>query len=54
MLKPGIWAEDRVRTAYPAALMSYTAALDEGLVLAAILTGGVQTAIHAALVSIFG
>jgi len=47
----GIWGEDRVRTAYQAALMSYTAALDEGLAMAAMITGGVRTAIPAVVLS---
>jgi len=44
-LGEGIWGEAPVRTAYAAALMSYTAALDEALAIAAVLTGGTQTAI---------
>lgn len=50
-LADGIWGEGRVRTAYQAALMSYTAALDEGLAAAAVLTGGVRTAIPAVVLS---
>lgn len=50
-LGDGDWGEDRVRTAYAAALMSYTAALDEGLGMAAVITGGVRTAIPAVVLS---
>lgn len=50
-LGDGIWGEGRVRTAYAAALMSYTAALDEGLAMAAAVTGGVRTAIPAVVLS---
>jgi hypothetical protein len=45
------WGEERVRTAYQAALMSYTAALDEGLAMAVVITGGVRTAIPAVVLA---
>jgi hypothetical protein len=50
-LGDGVWGEDRVRTTYAAALMSYTAALDEGLAMAAVITSRVRTAIPAVVVS---
>jgi hypothetical protein len=45
------WGEDRVRTVYAAALMSYTAALDEALAMAAVMTGGTRTAIPAVVLA---
>jgi hypothetical protein len=50
-LGDGIWGEDRVRTAYAAALMSYTAALDAGLAMATVITGGTRTAIPAVVLA---
>jgi IrrE N-terminal-like domain len=50
-LGDGIWGEDRVRTVYAAALMSYTAALDEAVAMAAVITAGVRTAIPAVVLS---
>lgn len=50
-LGDGIWGERPVRTAYAAALMSYTAALDEGMAMAAVISGGVRTAIPAVVLA---
>lgn len=46
----GLWGEDRVRAAYAAALMSYTAALDEGLAMGTVISG-VRTAIPVVVLS---
>jgi len=50
-LGDGIWGEDRVRTTYAAALMSYTAALDAGLAMGTVITGGTRTAIPAVVLA---
>jgi hypothetical protein len=50
-LGDGIWGERPVRTAYAAALMSYTAALDEAVAMAAVITGGVGAAIPAVVLA---
>jgi len=50
-LGDGIWGEGPVRTGYAAALMSYTAALDEGMGMAAVISGGVRTAIPAVVLA---
>jgi hypothetical protein len=50
-LGDGIWGEDRVLTVYAAALMSYTAALDEAVAMAAVITAGVRTAIPAVVLA---
>jgi len=50
-LGDGVWGESPVRTAYAAALMSYTAALDEGIAMAIVLSGSVRTAIPAVVLA---
>jgi hypothetical protein len=50
-MSDGTWSEGPVRTVYAAALMSYTAALDEAQAMAAVITGGVRTAIPAVVLA---
>jgi hypothetical protein len=51
VLGDGIWGEGRVRTVYQVALMSYTAALDDVLAMAAGISGGMRTAIPAVVLA---
>lgn len=50
-LGDGTWGEGRVRTVHQVALMSYTAALDDVLAMAASIDGGIRTAIPAVVLA---